>query len=266
THAPGVVDRLSSLALRYLKRQVAPPARPETAVEPAALAVLEGYYHPEGSRSAVFEPLTWLRGGTTIQVEGTALSATSPLGRVERWMPVSETLMRRPDEVTPSAVFTTDDAGRTVMLADGYYGVRTPRWQVEIVRVPVVLSLGLVATVPLAVIVWMARLRAARPSGFWALTLALALLPAALIAIAGVVLWVPARDWGTLNTWTRLVFLSTWTLPLASLVALALVANAWRTGLGPWMRGYAALVAAAGLALSAFLAVWGLVGLRPWTY
>ncbi|MDH4065555.1 MAG: beta-lactamase family protein [Acidobacteriota bacterium] len=266
THAPEVVDRLSSLALGYLKRNVERPAKPELIVAPTTLAAHQGYYHPEGGRSAVFEPVEWLTGGTTIRVEGNALSATPALGPTLRLVPVSDTLFRRSDDVTPSRVFTTDEDGRTVLLGDGYYGVRTPRWRIEVVRGPVLLSLGLIVSVPLALVLWVARFRVARPQGFWALKMALALLPLALAAIVGTVLWVPARDWGGLNTWTRLVFLGTWAMPIASLVALALWTRAWRDGAGPWLRIYTLLVTSAGLAISGFLAIWGLVGLRPWAY
>lgn len=266
TYSPDVVGRLSSLALRYLKRDVDPPARPELEVGPAVLAGHEGYYHPSGSRTEVLEAVDWLAGGTTIRAAGNTLQSRPALGATLTLVPVSNTLYRRSDDVTPSRVFTVDEEGRTVMLGDGYYGVRIPRWRVEVVRVPVLLALAVVATVPLAWIVWLVRALVARPRGHWGIKIALALLPLSVVAMASLLVWAPARDWGVMNTWTRLVFLGSWFLPLASLVALGLWVHAWPREMGRWLRGYTALACAAGLALSAFLAVWGLIGIRPWAF
>ena len=110
------------------------------------------------------------------------------------------------------------------------------------------------------------RIRAARPAGFWALKVTLLVLPLALVALCSLPLWVPGREWGVPNLWTRLTFIGSWSLPIFSIVALVLVGDAWRRDAGPWLRAYATAVTCAGLALSAYIAVWGLVGLRPWVY
>ncbi|MEZ5287104.1 MAG: serine hydrolase domain-containing protein [Vicinamibacterales bacterium] len=181
THAPAVVDELSALALRYLKRDVDPPPRPELALAPAALAAHEGYYHPEGARNAVLEWLQWLTGGTTIRARGNRLVASRAWGGAVELVPVSDTLFRLEPDVTPSRVFASDADGRTVLLADGSFDVRRPRWQVESIRIPVLAAFGLAATVPLAWLIWILHARRARPRAFWALKTTLALLPAGLL-------------------------------------------------------------------------------------
>jgi hypothetical protein len=266
TYAPGAVERLAALAVAYLKRDVEPPAKPELAVPAHVLAEHEGYYHPGGSRNEIFSALEWLTGGVRVSARGNGLVSCAVLGGSRELVPVSDTLFRGPTDVTPSRVFTTDEDGRTVMLGDGFYGIRTPRWQIESVRLPVLLALALLATLPVAVVVWLVRVLARRPSGFWLLKLTVMAMPVALVAMVAMVLWAPARDWGVLNTWTRLAFLGSWGLPLSSLVAGALVAGAWRRGAGPWLLTYTSLAAAAGLTLSGFLAAWGLIGIRPWVY
>ena len=84
--------------------------------------------------------------------------------------------------------------------------------------------------------------------------------------MATLVLWVPARDWGTANIWTRAAFLGSWALPLGAVTGAALLTSAWRDGAGRWFLRYATLLAAAGALLAAYAAWWGLVGLRPWAY
>jgi len=273
TYAPSAVERLSELAVRYLKREVEPPPRPEHAASPDTLAGYAGYYHAEGSRNAVLGGLEWLTGGSTIRPTGNALEVSPVFGGPTRLIPVSDTLFRREQDVTPSRVFTTDEDGRTLLLGDGYYGVRTPRWRVEMVRGAVFWSLAMLATVPIAALVWL--LRAWRSSRTFAasgnasegraLKIVLCLIPLALLAFFGIAM-APARDWGVMNTWTRLTFLGSWAVPLLSLIALALVATTWAGGTGRWFGLYTAAVTAAGWCLSAYMAVWGLVGLRPWAY
>jgi CubicO group peptidase (beta-lactamase class C family) len=272
TYAPSAVERLSELAVRYLKREVEPPARPEHAASPDTLAGYAGYYHAEGSRNAVLGGLEWITGGSTLRPDGNALEVRPVFGGTTRLIPVSDTLFRRDQDVTPSRVFTTDEDGRTLLLGDGYYGVRTPRWRVEIVRGAVLLSLSVLATVPLAALVWLVG--AWRPSARAGsgggrqgrvLKVALCLLPLAVLACFGIAM-APAREWGVMNTWTRLTYLGSCAVPLLSLISLALVATTWSRGISRWFGLYTAAVTAAGLCLSAYLAVWGLIGLRPWAY
>jgi CubicO group peptidase (beta-lactamase class C family) len=274
TYAPSAVERLSELAVRYLKRDVEPPAKSEYQATPSVLEAHAGYYHPEGFRNEVLSALTWLRGGGTMTPDGNALVMRPVFGPEERYIPVSNMLFRRERDVTPSRVFATDELGRAVLLGDGYYGVRTPRWRVESIRGAVFLSLAMVASIPIALLVWLGRLvwrrwRGQGPtgdaSGFWLLKITLCLIPAAALAFFGIAL-APQREWGAMNTWTRLTFVGSWAVPLLSLIAAALVVGAWRRGAGRWFAAYATAVTVAALCLSAYLAAWGLVGLRPWAY
>jgi CubicO group peptidase (beta-lactamase class C family) len=273
TYAPSALERLSELAVRYLKRDVEPPARPEHAASADVLAGHAGYYHPEGTRNELMGALTWITGGATLGPDGNALVLRPVVGSPERYVPVSDTLFRRERDVTPSRVFTTDEDGRTVLLGDGYFGVKTARWQVEVVRGAVLLSLALLATLPIALAAWLAgwyrqRRRDADPHaspGFWPIKLAVCLIPVAVAAFFGIAM-APAREWGVVNTWTRLTFVGSWAVPLLSVTALALLAGAWRRGAGRWLALYCAAVTAAGLCLSLYMVAWNLVGLRPWAY
>jgi CubicO group peptidase (beta-lactamase class C family) len=273
TYAPSALERLSELAVRYLKRDVEPPARPEHRAGPEVLAGHAGYYHPEGARNELMTALTWMTGGATLVPDGNALVARPVFGTPERYIPVSDTLYRRERDVTPSRVFTTDDEGRAVLLGDGYFGVKTPRWRVEIVRGAVLLSIAILATVPVALLAWVVgRLWHRGPgsargagSGFWLARLTLSLIPVAVLAFFGIAM-APTRDWGVMNTWTRLTFLGSWAVPLVSGIAIALVAGARRRGAGRWFTLYGAAVAVSGVCVSLYMAAWSLIGLRPWAY
>ena len=164
-----------------------------------------------------------MTGGASLVPDGNALVMRPVLGLSERYIPVSDTLFRRELDVTPSRVFTTDEDGRAVLLGDGYYGVRTARWRVEAVRGAVLLSLATLATVPLALVTWLVRLFLLRrrelherfAPGFWSIKLTLSLLPMAVLAVFGIAM-LPMREWGVMNTWTRLTFVGSWAVPLLS--------------------------------------------------
>jgi CubicO group peptidase (beta-lactamase class C family) len=274
TYAPAAVERLSELAISYLKNDVEPPAKPEFTVSPAILQGDTGYYHPEPSRHEILSGAEWLLGGSTLSVEGNALVVDPVFGRGQRLIPVSNTLFRQERDVTPSRVFTVDEDGRRLFLGDGYYGVRVPRWRVELVRAPTLAALLLIATIPVAVLAWLlgpaiaSRLRRQpRPadSSFAPLKITLALLPIACLCLFSLAL-APASQWGELNLWTRTTFLASWGVPLLSLIALALVAGAAIRSAGRWFLAYAAAVTLSGLWLSAYMGASGWVGLRLWAY
>ena len=190
-------------------------------------------------------------------------------------MPTSDTLFRREEDVTPSLVFTTDEDGRRLLLGDGYYGVQTPRWRVEMVRVPVLASVLWIATIPVAVFVRLVGPAIGRRLGwqaepgtqnsFAALTTALSLLPVACVSLGAIAL-APIREWGEPNVWTRLTFLASWAVPLLSMVAAVLVVSAALRGMGRWSLAYAALSALSGLCVSLYMAASGWVGLRLWAF
>jgi hypothetical protein len=274
TYAPAAVERLSELAISYLKNDVEPPAKPEFTVSPAILQGDTGYYHPEPSRHEILSGAEWLLGGSTLSVEGNALVVDPVFGRGQRLIPVSNTLFRQERDVTPSRVFTVDEDGRRLFLGDGYYGVRVPRWRVELVRAPTLAALLLIATIPVAVLAWLlgpaiaSRLRRQpRPadSSFAPLKITLALLPIACLCLFSLAL-APASQWGEPNLWTRTTFLASWGVPLLSLIALALVAGAAIRSAGRWFLAYAAAVTLSGLWLSAYMGASGWVGLRLWAY
>lgn len=266
TYAPQALSRLTALALRYLKRDIDPPPAPVSTLDPEALAGLEGYYHPEGSRNQIMAGIEWLTGGQTVRAEGNALGIAPVLGRAVTLVPVSPTLFRRSTDVTPSRVFTAGDDGRLTMIGDGSYAPRTARWRVEVVRGTIVLSLAAIATVPVLLAAWIIRLRRAEPRGFWGLKLALTAIPLSLLAMAAMMLWAPPTAWGVPNLWTRLVFIGSCVLPTAGVAALILTLDAWHKGAGRWLRAYALAVSVGALLVSTFLVSAGLIAIRPWAF
>jgi hypothetical protein len=265
TYAPAALERLSELAVRYLKHDVEPPPRPEHHPAAEVLGRYAGYYQNMTPRNAILGAFENVLGGESVTPDGNALLVRPFLGRPEPLIPVSDTLFRRRDDVTPSRVFATDEEGQPVMLGDGYYGVRRSRWRVELLRGALALAAVILATAPLAMIVWLVRARRTPAPGFWPLKITITLLPAALAACFAIAV-APAREWGMMNTWTRLTFVGSWAVPLLAMVTLVLTASALQRDARPWFALYTTTIAVSALAIAAYMAVWGLVGLRPWAY
>ena len=169
-------------------------------------------------------------------VEGESLYADPVFGPRARLYPVSETLFRTEDDVEATRVFATDDAGTMVFTGGFAYAERVPRWRVEIVRWPVMLSFFLAAT-PLAMLIpWLVRIRRAEPSGFWWLKTSLLLCAAAVLLPTAGVMNVRDIELGARNLWTGAMFIGSVMLPVSALLALFFTVNAWREDAGPWLR------------------------------
>ncbi len=110
THAPEALTRLSALALRYVKRDVEPPAKESMHVPAAALARFAGYYHLGNPRQQVLQAFSSLRfGGLTVNVDGDHLVMTPTRGTSQALVPVNDGLFRRANELTASLAFTMVD-------------------------------------------------------------------------------------------------------------------------------------------------------------
>jgi CubicO group peptidase (beta-lactamase class C family) len=264
--AGEAIQRLSRLAITYLKRDVEPPHKPEVAIATETLDRYAGYYHDANPRNQFAWPVQWLFSGHAMTREGTNLSAQPLLGEPTRLVPVTDTMFRLPDELEASRVFTSDANGVMVMAGSQVFAERVPRWQIEIVRVPVLLALPLIASVFGVAIVWVARLRRALPRGFWELKIALLLCPLAVLMPAGGLAWTPMTDWGVPNAGTMAVFVGTVAIPTMALVVAFFTLAAARQQASKLLTTYAGLVALAMGGLSLYLSSHDMLALRMWAY
>ena len=264
--AGEAMRRLSRMAVSYLKRDVTPPEKPVAAVEASTLDQYVGYYQDANPRNQLAWPVQSLLGGRSIVREGDRLFAQPVFGERVALIPVSASAFRLENELDASRVFTADADGQMVMAGAQAYAVRVPRWRVELVRVPVLATLPLLASVFVMAIVWLARMRRAEPRGFWELKVALILCPLVVLAPFGALTLTPMMDWGIRNTGTVAVFVSTLAIPIVALVVGLFTLTAAREGASRLLATYAALVALAMGGLSLYLSSHDLLGLRLWTY
>jgi CubicO group peptidase (beta-lactamase class C family) len=258
--------RLSRLAIQYLKRDVEPPSKPEIKVDASVLDRYAGYYHDANPRNQFVWAFQWLLAGRTIEQQDGSLYSHAFFGERVRLVPVTEAAFRLENQLDASRVFTSDEDGNMVLTGPSIHAERRPRWRVDVIRFPVFASPLIVASVFAVAIVWVARIRRARPRGFWRLKLAMLLCPIGLLLPAVSLSLTPDRTWGVRNAGTTAVFLGTLAIPILAAGVAALAINAAWRGASRLLIAYAAVVSLAMAGLSLYLSSHDLLGVRLWTY
>jgi CubicO group peptidase (beta-lactamase class C family) len=265
TFSSQAMERISSLAMQYLKADVEPPPKPELTSQPVFLDRYVGYYHDASPRSQATGFIVWLFSGQTVTSENGVLYSNPVFGSRERMIPVGDGLFRLDKDVDATRVFATDEDERMV-LTGPFHAERVSRWPVESVRAPVFVALAILVSPAAFAVIWIVRARRARPKGFWGLK-AMLLLPLIAIAMMTTAIAVtPSRDLGVINLSTGTIYAATVLLPVAAALATIATLVAWVQGAGPWLRGYALAVSCSAIAVSAYLYSWGMVGFKPWDF
>ncbi|MGQ0736322.1 MAG: serine hydrolase domain-containing protein [Acidobacteriota bacterium] len=158
--------RLSSLAIRYLKHDVELPEKPRRQVEASTLESYAGYYHDANPRNQFMWAVRWLMAGRTIRRDGSELTAVSVLGTRRTLIPVDESRFRLESELDASLAFTRDEGGRMVLAGANVYAERRLRWEIEIIRIPLLTAVAVVLSVCLVACAWVARARDTMQGGF----------------------------------------------------------------------------------------------------
>ena len=266
THSPDAMRRISQLAVRYLKADVAPPARPSVTLTADALRRFEGYYHKANPRNQSMAFLEWLLSGGSVTARPAGLHLDPAIGESEDLIPVGDNLFRVDADAEATRVFAEDEAGAMVLTGGFGYSERRPRWQVEVVRWPIFFSFALALTPLVMSVPWVAHARRASPSGFWWTKGVLMLGSIALVLPVIGIMSVADVNLGTLNVWTATMFAGTVLQPAAAGLSLLLAVDAWRRGAGPWLRGYALTVSLCSCVLTTYLTYWGMLAFRPWAF
>jgi CubicO group peptidase (beta-lactamase class C family) len=259
------LQRLAYLTVQYLKRGFEPPQPPAVTLERRVLDRLTGYFHDANPRSQFAWPVQSLFAGRTIvrrdnQLEERRWFSSTPL------IAVDDTTFRYEHEIDASIIFTTGDDGVMVMAGPQLFAERVPRWRIELVRVPVIGAVLTVCSVLVAAAAWLARMRRARPHGFWPLKVALLLCPLVLLMAAAGLALTPMHLWGARTPGTIAVFVASLAVPVLALATGLLSLGAVREGASRRLTTYAATVSLSMAILSLYLSAHGMLGVRTWTY
>lgn len=262
THSPEAMRRIARLAVRYLKADVAPPEPPRVSVPSSVLQQYEGYYHDANPRQQAVAFVQWLLSGRTVRVESDHLVLIPIFGAPTTLIPVTDTMFRRPEEPEATRVFVTAN-GETVLTGGDMYAEKLPRWRVESIRWPVLVSSAIVLTPILMLVPWLLLKR----SGPDFLLLKVLLISCALAFALPVLGIYNVDDYtiGTLNIWTTAMFAGTILMPASAVLSFLLSIDAARNNVRPSLKVYAFVVSIAALIISGYLSAWGMIGFKPWS-
>ncbi|MDP2318408.1 MAG: serine hydrolase domain-containing protein [Acidobacteriota bacterium] len=268
TASPQALTRISSLAIRYLKRDVTRPTPPHFDLPEANLAAFAGYYHPANPRNQVTAFAEWLLGGYTVDVRDGRLWLRPLIGDAAPLVPASEITFRREGDIDASYVFTNSDEGQRLLLGTRLYAEQRPRWPIDLLRFAMALAV-LIATSPLlAALVWGAGEALGRrgDGDWWAIRGLIIATTVTLVAFAAIASNAPVIRLAEANGVSGALFLLTGLHPMLAVITLGSTWQAARAGAARGLVLYGTLTSLAHVGIAAYLGWWGLLGIRTWTY
>jgi hypothetical protein len=246
----------------YLLRDLPRRPPPVLPVPEEELRRWAGNYHFASPRHQLFAFLHRTEPAITVAVDGGRLYVVPGSGRRVELVPTGGDRFRVPRASGSHLVFARDAEGRRLLVDHGNHFVEEPRWRSRLFhRLPPIclwiLASGLL--LPLGVI----GARARPVLGFgWPLAASLSF-----FAAAHGFLMAFGSDPATINQHTLLLFFGTLGFAVAS-AGTAWQALVWvhRRAAPPLALAYRLAFAAAACTTTAYLAAYGLIGIRLWAY
>jgi hypothetical protein len=272
----GTADEEIGKRIRaYITKGLEQPALPPVVSLPADAAEYAGWYEPGSPRVEITHFLGRLVGLRRIQFRGGRLFMTGLAGQNDEYLPVTGRQFRhvsKKDPSSPVATFeliSTNPEGRFVQESlEGTTLKQIPGWfaigEILLTGFVVLSVIAIVIYAPFWILGGLSRRRrrpAERAMRVWPLLAVLSL-------IAFVVIFVLSADdlterMGNLTVWSFGLFAMTLVFAIsvvASLVSVLRAGDEVRRG----VRRLSMLVTAALVIAAAYLAYWGIIGLRTW--
>jgi len=260
----------------YITRALLIPPLPPVGSLPANASSYAGWYEPDSPRMQLFQFIDRLIDMSRVRFEDRTLLLTSLRGRDQVFLPVIGTQFRHvtekglPDPVATVELLTPNAEGRFIQVGGGMMTIKhIPAW---FAITEIVLSVWILFAMVSVLVYspfWLLgglskkrRRPAERAMRFWPLVAVLSL-------VAVVVIFRVASDdlisrLGNLTGWSAAVFLATMAYAVASVAAAVALWRAPKQEVRRRVRDYSMAVTAALLIAAAYLAYWGIIGLRAW--
>ena len=272
-------DRIGKLIRAYVTHKLQKPSLPPVASLPPGAAEYAGWYEPDSPRTELMHFLERLAGISWVHFKDGNLLFTSLEGWNETYLPVTGALFRQvpkknpPEPVASLELLTPNEEGRFIQAGTEFTTMkRIPAWMAigEIVlTVFVVLSIvSILAYGPFWILGGLSKKRrrpAERGMRIWPLMAVLSL-----ITFVGVIVMCSddPEHWivrlGNLTGWSAAVFLATLAFAFASLGSAIALSRAPAEGVRRGVRRFSMIITVALLIATAYLAYWGIIGVRFW--
>ena len=272
-------DRIGNSIRAYVTNKLQKPLLPPVASLPPGAAEYAGLYEPNSPRTELGHFLEQLAGLSWVRFKDGKLLFTSLQGWNETYLPVAGTQFRHvpkrdpPEPVATLELLTPNEEGRFIQAGMEFTTIkRIPAWLAIgelVLTVFVVLSIvSILAYGPFWIVGGLNKKRrrpAERGMRIWPLTAVLGLITSVgvIVVCAG-----DFEDWtmrlGNLTGWSAVVFLATLAFAVASLGSAIAWWRAPAEGVRRGVRRFSMIVTVALLIATAYLAYWGIIGVRTW--
>jgi CubicO group peptidase (beta-lactamase class C family) len=267
-------SRVGKTIRAYVTAKLQQPALPPVASLPPGAAEWAGWYEPDSPRNEMTQFLERVAGLSVVSLKDGKLLISSLGGRNETFLPVSGRQFRyapKKDSLEPAAtlaLLSPNTEGRFIEAGRVVFK-QIPTWlailEIVLTALVAVSVVSILIYAPFWILGGLSRKRRRPPERamrVWPLVAVLSLVSIVVIFIlCGNDL---IERLGNLTAWSMALFLVTIMFAVAS-VASAI--TLWRAPAGAvrrGVRGYSMVVTMALLITTAYLAYWGVIGLRTW--
>lgn len=260
----------AALVRNHLTRDVTKPPAPAAARVPLEVQrEWSGFYRVDNPRQEVSRFALRLLGIARVRVGESGLVTKGLFEKTpEEFVAVSDRLYRKKDAPAASLAFLETPEGR--MIQDGGTNLAVvPAWRVVLELGLAAGSLLLLLSAPLFALVWVPRRLRGRMRGVphlgaraWGLAAALAFF--ASVALFMTALEEPFRRLGAPTAWSAGYVVLSVAFAACSAVAAVVAARSPVAEQNRWAAWHGRLVAVAAVLVAAYLAYYGLIGLRTW--
>jgi len=272
----GAFGKIGKAIRAYITRNLQKPALPPVAALPANAGAYAGWYELDSPRVEMIHVLDRLLGMVRVRVDNGKLLVSSLGAQNQAFVPVTGAQFREvpkeglPEPVPTVELLTPNAEGQFIQTGDGMQTLkRIPAWlaidEIFLTAWFVLAVVSVVIYAPFWLIGGLSKKRrrpAERGMRLWPLI-------AVLSFIAGVLIFMRAGDdliprMGNPTVWSIGFFLATVAYGVASVASAIALLRARKQEVRAGVRRYSLAVVAALLIVAAYLAYWGIIGLRTW--
>ena len=267
-------DKIGRTIRAYLIRQLPKPAVPAAGSLPANAETYSGWYEPDSPRVQMFYFFERLASLMRVHFAEAKMFVSPLLGAKRVYMPTEGKQFRGVPEkesaspVATAALLSPGAEGQFIQISTGQVTIkRIPGWlaclQIALTAFVLLAMVSVLLYAPFWILGGISRKRrrpSERPVRWWPLMAVLSLCAIVLVVI------VSNPDaierFGNLTIWSGGIFVLTILFAVTSIGSTLAV---WRAHeVRKWVWRYGAVVALALLIATAYLAYWGVIGLRLW--
>jgi CubicO group peptidase (beta-lactamase class C family) len=268
-------EEISKAIRNYITLKLQKPPVPAAAALPANAGEYAGWYEPDSPRTSLTAFIEHLAGLSRVRMENGKLLITNLGGKDETFIPVEGMQFRyvpnkdAPEPVATLALLQPKPGGRFIQAGAGSTMKQIGMWQaiaeIALTLFVVVALVSIWIYAPFWILGGLMKERrrpAERGMRAWPLVAVSSLIAAVVIVMLCAADFIARM--GNMTGWSIAFFLATILFAVATLASAVALWRAPEQGVRLGVRRYSAMVTAALLIATLYLAYWGIIGLRTW--